>query len=105
MSLAMAALIGLALGVPLASLGHWLRVGSSTEFPLGSLVSTTSTSLMLGFVAAALTTVLAFPVAWLSVRHRGLISRVIERSTYLGNSLPGIVVALALITVSIRFLP
>ncbi|MGH3916463.1 MAG: ABC transporter permease, partial [Pseudonocardiaceae bacterium] len=42
---------------------------------------------------------------WLSVRHRGLISRVIERSTYLGNSLPGIVVALALITVSIRFLP
>jgi iron(III) transport system permease protein len=103
--LAMAVLVGLALGVPLASLGHWLGVGSSTEFPLGSLVSATLSTLVLGFAAAALTSVLAFPVAWLSVRHRGLVSRAIERSTYIGNSLPGIVVALALITLSIRFLP
>ncbi|MFC4591240.1 ATP-binding cassette domain-containing protein [Sphaerisporangium corydalis] len=51
------------------------------------------------------TTTLAFPVAWLSVRRPGRLSRVVERSTYLGNSLPGIVVALALITLTVRHLP
>jgi iron(III) transport system permease protein len=84
---------------------HWLSVGSSTQFPVASLVNTTLSSLGLGFAAAALTTVLAFPVAWLSLRRRGVLSRLVERSTYIGNSLPGIVVALALITVSIKFLP
>src|SRR5262249_41241065 len=36
---AMLALIGLALGVPIGSLIHWLLVGTSTAFPVHSLVS------------------------------------------------------------------
>jgi iron(III) transport system permease protein len=103
--LGMVALVGLALGVPAGSLSHWLSAGSSTEFPLGVLVSTALATIGLGAAGAALTTLLAFPVAWLSVRRRGPLSRVVERSTYVGNSLPGIVVALALVAVSIQFLP
>ncbi len=98
-----AAVVVLALGVPLASLGHWLVVGASTAFPLATLATAAGTSLGLGLAAALLTTVLALPVAWLSVRYRGRLSTALERSTYVANALPGIVVALALITVSIRF--
>jgi len=103
---AVAALVGLtvlALGVPLGSLARWLLVGSSTAFPLGSLAGAAATSIGLATAAAVVTTVLAVPVAWLAVRHRGPVSTTLERSTYFGNALPGIVVALALVTVSIRY--
>lgn len=101
--LGMTVLLGLALGVPLGSLGYWLVTGTSTAFPVGSLVSTALSSVGLGLGGAAITTALAFPVAWLAVRRRGVLSTLIERSTYIGHSLPGIVVALALVTVSIRY--
>jgi iron(III) transport system permease protein len=103
--LGMAALAGLALAVPLGSLAHWLIVGTSTAFPLGLLATTALTSIGLGVTGAAATCLLAVPVAWLSVRHPGRVSRVLERSTYIAGSLPGIVVALALVTLSIGYLP
>jgi iron(III) transport system permease protein len=37
------------------------------------------------------------------VRHRGPLTTLIERSTYIGHALPGIVVALALVTVAIHY--
>lgn len=100
--LGLSALVGLALAVPIGSLIHWLVVGSSTEFPLAELASAASTSVGLGVAAAVLTTLLALPVASLAVRHRSRASTLVERSTYVANALPGIVVALALVTVSIR---
>jgi iron(III) transport system permease protein len=99
--LAMAALATLALAVPLGSLLRWLVVGTSTDFPVGDLVDTTLTSVGLGAMAAVVTCVLALPVAWLVVRHPGRTSRLLERSTYVTSSLPGIVVALALVTLSV----
>ncbi|HEU4810586.1 MAG TPA: iron ABC transporter permease [Nocardioides sp.] len=100
--LLLAGVVGLAVGVPAYSLLHWLAVGSSTAFPLHDLISAAGTSLGLGAAAAALTVLLAIPVAWLAVRYRNLVSTAVERSTYVANALPGIVVALALVTVSIR---
>jgi iron(III) transport system permease protein len=92
----------LALGVPLASLVHWLVVGSSTEFPVDELVSAAATTVGLALGAAALATVLVVPVAWLAVRHRGPVANAIERCAFAAHALPGIVVALALVAVSIR---
>ena len=43
------------------------------------------------------------PGAWLAVRHRGRLATALERSLYLGSSVPGIVVALALVTLAIRY--
>ena len=99
----LAALIGLALAVPVGSLAYWLATGSSTAFPVDSLISTLFSSLGLGVVAAVLTTVLAVPVAWLTVRHHGRFATLLERSTYFASALPGIVIALALVTLTIRF--
>ncbi|MCW2828608.1 MAG: iron transporter permease [Marmoricola sp.] len=95
-------LVTLSLGVPVSSLVHWLLVGSSTDFPAGELVSATVTTAGLGLGAAAVTVVLALPVVWLAVRHRGRLANLIERATFTAHALPGIVVALALVAVSIR---
>ena len=96
------ALVTLSLGVPLSSLVHWLVVGSSTAFPVGELASATATTAGLGAGAAVVTAAMALPVVWLAVRHRGRLANVIERATFTSHALPGIVVALALVAVSIR---
>jgi iron(III) transport system permease protein len=101
--LGVGALVALALAVPVVSLFRWLLAGASTAFPVAEIASAAGTSIGLASVAALLTTALALPVAWLAVRHRGVAATVIERSTYFSHALPGIVVALALVTVSIRW--
>ncbi len=100
-----AALIGLALGLPLATLVYWVATGSSASFDLGALLEASSSSLELGLGAAALTTLLALPVSILSVRHPSGAATLIERATYLPFALPGIVVALSLIVLSIHYFP
>ncbi|MGH3348303.1 MAG: ABC transporter permease, partial [Nocardioides sp.] len=102
---ALTGFVGLSVGVPTYALVHWLRVGTSTEFPVGELTAAAASTLGLAAAGAAVTTVLALPVAWLAVRHRGAATTVIERSTYIANALPGIVVALAFVTVSLRVVP
>ncbi|HEY0449596.1 iron ABC transporter permease [Actinophytocola sp.] len=103
--LLLAALVALALGVPLVSLGYWLATGSSAGIDVDLLLRTTGTSIGLGLLGALVTTVAAIPLAWLSIRHRGRLSTMLERATYTGSALPGIVVALALVTVAIRLTP
>lgn len=98
-------LTGLALLVPVATLVHWLRAGSSTAFPWDSLASTAATTVGLGAVAAVVTVVLALSLGWLGERYRSRLGALLERATYFGSAMPGIVVALALITVSIRLVP
>lgn len=100
--LLVAGVVVLAVGVPTYALVHWLLVGTSTEFPVGELATAAATSLGLGAAGAVVTVALAVPVAWLAVRYRTATSTMVERSTYVANALPGIVVALALVTVSIR---
>ncbi len=98
-------ILGLALGVPVYALAHWLRVGASTHFPLADLAAATGSTLGLALIGALATTTLALPVAWLAVRVRGRFATVVERSTYIANALPGIVVGLALVTVSLSVVP
>ena len=61
--------------------------------------------LALAAVAALITTVLAFPFAWVAVRYSGFLARVVEGTNFVTSSMPGIVTALALVTVAIRALP
>ena len=98
-------LVGLSLLVPLGSLARWMAVGASTTLDAGALASTTATTLALAAGAALLTTAMALPTGWLAVRARGTVATLLERSTYLGSAVPGIVVALALVTLSIRAVP
>ncbi|HEY0950652.1 ABC transporter permease, partial [Nocardioides sp.] len=101
----LAALVVLSIGVPLLNLGRWLLRGSSTRFDLPDLTSAIATSVGLAVVAGLVATAAASPVAWLAVRHRGRLTTALERGTYTASAMPGIVVALALVTVSIRAVP
>ncbi|HEV7400791.1 MAG TPA: iron ABC transporter permease [Solirubrobacterales bacterium] len=100
-----AGLIGLSLGLPLITLVYWVATGSSAGIDFGALLAATGTSLKLALGAAALTTLLALPVSVLSVRHPSRAATAIERATYLPFALPGIVVALSLIVLSIHYFP
>ena len=99
------ALAALALGVPVWTILRWLWIGGSDVWALGEIVPSTVQTVALAAAAAALTTVLAFPFAWIAVRHRGFFARFVEGSNFVTSSMPGIVTALALVTVAIRFAP
>lgn len=103
--LAVGGVVALAVAVPLGSLVRWLVIGSSTAFPVGELTAATLTSVGLGAAAAGVTIVVAGPIAWIAVRHRSRLSSLLEGSTYVSTSLPGIVIALALVSVSLDLVP
>ncbi len=92
----------LSLGVPLVTLVRWLVAGGAKVWNLPELGAALGQSLMLGLAGALLTTLVAVPMAWLSIRAPGRLQRVLEGSNYLVGSLPGIVVALALVTITVR---
>lgn len=101
-------LVTIGLGVPIGTLAYWLTQSSSAAVTvaagsLSSLAGATASSLGLGLGGAALTVVLALPVALLAVRRRGRLATLIERSTYLADALPSIVIALALVYLAIRY--
>lgn len=95
-------LVGTSLGLPLVTLTYWLS-RASAALQVGPLLVATATSLEFGLGAAVLTTALALPVAIFAVRYPTRLAALIERSTYLGYSLPGIAVALALVTIAVRY--
>src|SRR3546814_16101725 len=80
-----------------------MLVGSSTGDGLSELLPTAATTMTYAALGALLSVVLALPVGLLVVRHASVTSTLVERSTYTANALPGIVVALALITVTITY--
>jgi iron(III) transport system permease protein len=102
---ACATLVTIALVVPLAVIGYWLwrgtRVGESW-FPAWSLVTNSLSASALG---ALLTVACAWPVAMLAVRSPGRSSRLVERLSWSGYALPGIVVALALVFFGAKYVP
>ena len=95
------ALAGLALGVPAWTVTRWLWIGGAGVWAGDDIVAATVQTAGLAAAAAATTTVLAFPFAWVAVRYRGFFARVVEGSNFVTSSMPGIVTALALVTVAI----
>lgn len=108
---AMSSLYGLAVGVPLGMILFWLTQHGSAaitpdEVSLSAVLNATVTTVGLGAAAALFTIALALPLGILSSRfERSLFTSVVERSAWLAQGLPGIVIALALISVTVRHLP
>ena len=94
-----AALVLLALGVPVAAALYWMTDGLPPALSGGanvSLLDAAGHTAAYGGGAAALATVMAIPVALLAVRHSGRMRHLLERSTYLVLGMPGVVIAFAL---------
>lgn len=102
-------LVLLSIGVPVGTVLYWLtRHGSAATTPaeasFASLTTATFSSLGFALAAAVLAVFLAFPVAFLAVRCPGPLVSLIERSAYLAQGMPGIVIALALVSLTVHAL-
>lgn len=95
----------LALGVPLWHVGRWVIAGGATIWEGPVLINALLQTLGYGLAGAILTTVLAFPLAYLVIRHPGPFSKLLEAANYISSSMPGIVVALALVTITVHNVP
>ena len=100
---ALAALAGLALGVPLGSLVYWMLQGSSSTLPSTSILAAAGNTAAYSAAAAAIATAVAVPVCTLALRHRNRVTLLLERLAYLPMALPGLVVALGLVAFSVRY--
>ncbi|WP_210289958.1 iron ABC transporter permease [Rhizobium sp. BK196] len=93
----------LTLGVPLITLGRWLYLGGLGIWRL-EVVSAFVQTIVLAIAGGVLTTIAAAPMAWLSVRAPGRLQRILEACHYYVGSLPGVVVALALVSITVRLI-
>lgn len=95
----------LGLGVPLATLLYWLAVGHSAAQGYTDILPAIQGSLSLSVIGAILAAAVALPLVLLAVRHRGRLSMLADRLPYIIHGLPGVVVALALVFLTIRIAP
>jgi iron(III) transport system permease protein len=98
---AMAAVAAVALAVPLGTVAWWLA-GSSRGVDPAAVVEATLATVALALGAAAATTLVAAPVGVLAARYRSRFTAWVERLSYIGFALPGIVVALSLVYLGVR---
>ncbi|WP_420832042.1 ABC transporter permease [Nocardia huaxiensis] len=103
--LLLTAALAACLGVPLWTIVRWLRLGGSAIWDMADIGEALGQTLGLAATAAVITTLCAFPVAWVAVRSTSRYARIIEGCNYITSSLPGIVIALAMVTVTVRWLP
>jgi len=95
-------LAALTLGVPLVTLVRWLYLGGLGVWRVDAVGNAFVQTIVLALAGGVLATIAAAPMAWLSVRAPGRLQRLLEACHYYVGSLPGVVVALALVTITVR---
>lgn len=99
---------GLGLVLPFGVTLFWLIRGlnaSGDLSPFEHLLPATVNSVGAAALAAMVAIVFALPIAILSVRYPGRLTTLLERASYIGFGLPGIVVALSLVFLGANYLP
>ncbi len=97
------------IGVPIGMVIYWLmqhaEAATSPAAPSSlALINATIASVSYGLAGAFATLLLAAPLAYLVVRHRSPLSTLLERTAYMALGVPGIVVALALVSLTVQYL-
>lgn len=92
----------ISLGVPFLTIGRWLIKGGATVWDLVAIGHAFWQTLLLAIGGAVLAVILAVPTAWLSNRKTGPLPRLLEAANYIVGALPGVVVALALVTITVQ---
>ncbi len=92
----------LGLGVPATTLGRWLMAGGGGVWRQDALVAAMATTLAYATLGAFAAVAAALPMAWLSVRGPNRATRFLESCHSYPGALPGVVIALALVTVTVR---
>jgi iron(III) transport system permease protein len=95
----------LSLVLPVSVLLYWLTRGLSSGVSSGIIWASIVGSVQAAALTAIVASALALPLAILAVRYPGALTTVVERITYAGFALPGIVTALALVFFGANFVP
>jgi len=90
---------------PVSVLLYWSSIGIGKGALNAKFFGFAWNSLMTSVWAALLCMVLSLPVIYLKSRYPSVISTVIEKISYAGYALPGVIVALGMIFVFNQFLP
>ena len=93
----------LTLGVPFLTLTRWLIIGGLAIWRMDFIAEALWQTVFLALAGAVITSAAAFPMAWLSIRRPGRFQKLLEAGHYYVGALPGVVVALALVAVTIRY--
>ena len=99
------ALTTVALVIPLGVLLHWLARGISQGESFSGLGPAALRSVEASALAGAVAVAAALPIAIVVVRRPGWLAGLIDRASYAGYALPGVVVAFAMIFFSLRVAP
>ncbi|CAN5234967.1 iron ABC transporter permease [soil metagenome] len=91
------AVVTLALIVPAGTIAFWLLRGVAQGEPLRIVGAAAANSMIAGLLTAIAVAAMALPVVFLTVRHPGRLSGLIERVLYGAYAVPGIVLALAFV--------
>ena len=100
-----AAVTLIALVLPVSVVGFWLGRGFAQGEEIRLTWAAAGGSVFVAGLGALVSVAAAVPVAMLAARHPGRLTRSVERATYIGYALPGIVVALAFVFFGANFLP
>jgi len=97
------------LGVPIGMIGFWLTQSGAAaitpaEVSPELLIESTFSSLGYGFAAAIVTTLACVPLAFLLVRFPSRVATLFERTVFLAQGLPSLVVALAIVSLAVHAL-
>ena len=94
----------LAVAMPVATLLYWMTVGRSTAFPLGRIIGALGGSLHLAGLGSLVTTVCGLLLV-LAARRQKAAAHWLDRLPYIVHALPGLVVALSLVAVTLAVAP
>ncbi|UTR13403.1 iron ABC transporter permease [Salipaludibacillus sp. LMS25] len=99
------AIFSLAVVLPLVVLIYWTVIGTSLGTIDASFFKYTWNSIKVSGLAAILCMFLATPIIYLKSRHPSVISQGIDRLSYAGYALPGVIVALGMIFIFNNHIP
>jgi iron(III) transport system permease protein len=100
-----AAIVALALVVPVGTIAWWLMRGALAGEPIRFVADVALDTFLVGAAAALGAILFALPVALLATRYRSRLSRFVGGAAFAGYALPGIVVALAVVFMATRSVP
>jgi iron(III) transport system permease protein len=95
----------IALGVPTYGLLTRLLEGRRLGVDTAELAAATASTIAVAGAGALLATALALPVGILTARYRTRSTRIVEGGAYIGHALPGVVVGLSLVFLTLTLVP
>lgn len=98
-------LVGVGVVAPVAVLSLWMINAIQVGLPLGEILQPTINSGWVSLLAALVVAVVSVPPALLAVRSRSRLDGWLVQLAYIGNALPGLVIALALVFFAANYLP